>query len=241
MRVVFIQTKNGLLALTCRCMKSIAAAVVSSSIVSMRFLVSGPVSSMVCLPTLPKRGSTVGSSRSLALLLITPRGPNLAVNAGSLRVVRIFRVFLGIEMIEIAEELIEAVHCRQKFVAIAEMVLAELAGGIAERLERLGDGDVFGLQSDRGAGNADLGETRAQYRLTGDERRTPSRAALLGVIVREHHAFFGDAVDVRRAVTHEAECIGADVGLADVVAEDHEDVLPLARRRRRLCCCACAI
>jgi hypothetical protein len=43
-------------------------AVVSSSIVSIRFLVSGPVSSMVCLPTLPKRGSTVGSSTLLALV-----------------------------------------------------------------------------------------------------------------------------------------------------------------------------
>ena len=36
MRVVFIQTKNGLLACTCRFMKSIAAAVVSSSMVSIR-------------------------------------------------------------------------------------------------------------------------------------------------------------------------------------------------------------
>ena len=47
MRVVFIQVKNGLLALACRCMKSIAAAVVSSSIVSMRLRLSGPVSSIL--------------------------------------------------------------------------------------------------------------------------------------------------------------------------------------------------
>ena len=47
MRVVFIQVKNGLLALACRCMKSIAAAVVSSSTVSIRFLLSGPVSSIL--------------------------------------------------------------------------------------------------------------------------------------------------------------------------------------------------
>ena len=60
--------KNGLPAACCRFMKSIAAAEVSSSIVSMRFLVSAPVSSIVCLPTLPKRGSTVGSSLSVALV-----------------------------------------------------------------------------------------------------------------------------------------------------------------------------
>ena len=63
------------------------------------------------------------------------------------------------------------------------------------------------------------------------------RAALLGVVVGEHHAFPGDAVDVRRAVAHHADRVGADVGLADVVAEDDEDVRlarPSRRRRRGL-------
>ena len=50
-RVPFHQTKNGLPALTCRSMKSFAAATVSSSIVSIRFLVSGPVSSIFCVPS----------------------------------------------------------------------------------------------------------------------------------------------------------------------------------------------
>ncbi len=83
MRVVLNQTKNGLSAFFERSMKSIAAARNSSSTVSMRFRVSGPVSWIVCLPTLPKRGSSVESSLSLALHLSTPRGPNLARNAGS--------------------------------------------------------------------------------------------------------------------------------------------------------------
>jgi hypothetical protein len=48
-------------------MKSSAAAVTSSSTVSMRFLVSGPVSSI--LPS--------------AEDLITPRGPNFFLNSGS--------------------------------------------------------------------------------------------------------------------------------------------------------------
>ena len=46
----FIQVKNGLLAFICRCMKSIAAAVVSSSTVSSRFALCGPVSSILFLP-----------------------------------------------------------------------------------------------------------------------------------------------------------------------------------------------
>ena len=49
------------------------------------------------------------------------------------------RLILGIQVIEIAEELVEAVHRRQEFVAVAEMVLAELAGRIALRLEQVGD------------------------------------------------------------------------------------------------------
>ena len=56
-----------------------------------------------------------------------------------LRIVRVFRLFLGVEVIEVAEELIEAVHRRQVLVAVAEVVLAELAGGIAEILEELRD------------------------------------------------------------------------------------------------------
>ncbi len=53
-------TKNGVPAAFWRLMKSIAAATVSSSTVSIRFFVSGPVSSI----------------RPSAKLWITPRGPN---------------------------------------------------------------------------------------------------------------------------------------------------------------------
>ena len=74
MRVVFIQTKNGLSALDCSFMKSMARPVVSSSMVSMRLDESGPVSVQTCRPTLPKRASTVVSSWSEALQSITPRG-----------------------------------------------------------------------------------------------------------------------------------------------------------------------
>ena len=51
-----------------------------------------------------------------------------------LRIVRILGLLLGIEVIEVAEELVEAMHCGQKFVLIPQMVFAELARGVAERL-----------------------------------------------------------------------------------------------------------
>jgi hypothetical protein len=48
----------------------------SSSMVSMRLRVSGPVSVMVWRPTRPKRSSSVGSSTSVGLVSSTPRGMN---------------------------------------------------------------------------------------------------------------------------------------------------------------------
>jgi hypothetical protein len=45
------------------------------------------------------------------------------------------RFILGIQVIEISEEHVEAVHRRQELVAIAEVVLAELTRGVALWLE----------------------------------------------------------------------------------------------------------
>lgn len=64
-------------------------------------------------------------------------------------------------------------------VAVAEVVLAELTGHVAQRLEQLGDGRVFLLQAELHPRQADLGQAGADGRLAGDERRAPGRAALL--------------------------------------------------------------
>ena len=68
------------------------------------------------------------------------------------RVVAQLWLLLGVEVVEVAEELVEAVDGRQVLVAVAEVVLAELAGRIAERLEQLGDGRILGAQPERGDG-----------------------------------------------------------------------------------------
>ena len=140
------------------------------------------------------------------------------------RIVRQFRLFLGVQVVEVAVELVEAVHGGQELVAVAKMVLAELPGRIAERLEQLGNRRVFLLQPERGARQADLGQAGAQAGLAGDERGPAGGAALLGIIVGEHHAFLRDAVDVGRLVAHHAARVGADIGLADVVTPDDDDV-----------------
>ena len=141
-----------------------------------------------------------------------------------LRVVRVLGLLLGVEVVEVAEELVEAVHGRQELVLVAEMVLAELAGRVAERLEQLGDGRVFRLQPDVGAGHPHLGQPGADRVLAGDEGGAARGAALLGVVVGEGHAFVGDAVDVGRAVAHLAAAVVADVPPADVVAPEDQDV-----------------
>ena len=58
---------------------------------------------------------------------------------GVLRIVGQFRLFLGVEVVEVAEELVEAVDGGQRRVAVADVVLAELAGGVAEALQQAAD------------------------------------------------------------------------------------------------------
>ena len=134
------------------------------------------------------------------------------------------RLILGVEVVEVAEELVEAVHRRQELVAVAEVVLAELAGHVAERLQQVGDGRILGLQALRRGGQPDLQQPGAHRALAGDEGGAAGGAGLLAVIVGEDPALIGDAVDVGRPVAHHAAVVGADVPVADVVTHDDQDV-----------------
>src|SRR6516225_9918754 len=158
-------------------MKSLAAARNSSSIVSMRLVSSAPVFSTFCLPILPKTGSTVASSLS-----------------------------------------------------VAQMVLAELPGGIAEGLEHVGDGGVIGAEPKRGGRQADLGEAGADRGLAGDKRGASSRATLLGIPVGKQRPLLCDPIDIGRAVSHHAEVVGAYIRPANVIAHDEKDIGLLVAR-----------
>ena len=127
-------------------------------------------------------------------------------------------------MVEAAEELIEAVHGRQMLVAIALVVLAELAGGVALAFQDGGHRHVGLLPAFLRARHADLGHAGANGHAAADERGAAGGAALLRVVVGEGDAFLGDAIDVRRLVAHHAAVVVADVPGADVVAPDDEDV-----------------
>ena len=137
-------------------------------------------------------------------------------------------------MIEIAEELVEAVLGRQMFVAIAEMVFAELSGGIALGLHHVGDGRHPVLDAVRIARHADREQPGPEWLLAENERCASGRAALLAVGIGEDRALVRDAIDVGRAVAHQAHGVGADLRYADVVAEDDEDVRRFPARRSGL-------
>jgi hypothetical protein len=139
-------------------------------------------------------------------------------------IVLVLRLFLGVEVIEIAEELIEAVVRRQMLVEIAEVVLAELPGCVALCFQQCGDGGVLFLHPLRGTRHTDLGKPGAEGGLAGDEGGPASRAGLLGVIVGEDDAITGDLVDVGRLVAHQSLCVGRNVGNSDIVAPEDKDV-----------------
>src|SRR5262249_49746770 len=78
-----------------------------------------------------------------------------------LRIVRVLGLLLRVQVIEVAEEFVEAVHRRQVLVAIAEMVLAELAGRVTEGLHHVADGWIERSEPELGARQADLRKTRS--------------------------------------------------------------------------------
>ena len=156
-----------------------------------------------------------------------PARPQLLVEQRELvlrRPVRVLWLLLCVEVVQVAEELVEAVHGGQVLVLVPEVVLAELAGGVAVRLQQLGDRRVLLLQTDGRPRHSDLGHAGAEHALSGDERRPPGGAALLAVGVGETHPLVGDPVDVGCSVTHQAVAVTAQVGDADVVAPDDQDV-----------------
>ena len=144
------------------------------------------------------------------------------------------RVLHRVEVIEVAEELIEAVHRRQdtrcgrrdgscrtgRWRSPALLSTVAMVG-------------ACGRHADRGAGLADGGQAGADRQLAGDEVGAAGGAARLGVVVGEEHAFGGELVEVRRLARHHAAVVGADVEPADVVAHDEEDVRFLGVLGRR--------
>ncbi len=193
----------------------------------------GPSSTMRCLPTRPQRGSSVGSSLVRRRTVEQTARPDRRQKI--LRVVRMKRILHRVQVVEVAPELVEAVHRGQVLVAIAEVVLAELPRGVTLGLERRGDRRRLGRHADLGPSLPHRGEARSDRELPRDEVGSPRRATRLGVVVREHHALGRESIEVRRAAREDAAVIRAEVRPADVVRHDEEDVRLLTVRFLVVC------
>src|SRR5262249_46301527 len=146
------------------------------------------------------------------------------LEGGVFRIVGILRFFLGVQVIEVAEKLIEAMVGGQELVLVAQMVLAELTGDVALRLQQLGDGAVVRPQSLIRTWQADLRQASADGRLAGDKCRASGRATLLAIPVGEQSPFLGQPVDVRRAISHHAVVVRTQVEPPDVIAPNDQNV-----------------
>src|SRR5262249_2366720 len=122
-------------------------------------------------------------------------------------IVGVLRLLLGIEVVEVAEKLVEAMRCGEKLVLVAQMVLAELAGGVAQRLQQFGDGWILRPNSDIGPGHPDLCQAGADWVLPGDERSPAGGTTLLAVIVGEGRTLMSDPSNVGGSVAHMAPCV----------------------------------
>src|SRR5262245_47314667 len=122
-------------------------------------------------------------------------------------VVRLLRILFGVQVIEVPEELIEAVGGGQVFVEVAKMVLPELAGCVSERFEQLRNRRVLRLETDGRGRNTDLRKPGPVATLPGDERRAASGATLLPVRVGTAHSLCCESIDIGCPVAHQAVAV----------------------------------
>ena len=148
------------------------------------------------------------------------------------RIVRILWLFLGIQVVQVAKELIKTVLGGQKFIAVTEVILAELATGITERFQQFSQRRVFRLNAEVSARDAHLGQSSANGVLARDKCGASSGAALLAIIVSKDYPLIGDAIDIGCVVTHHAQTIATDIPVADIIAPNHEDIRLLSG----MCC-----
>src|SRR5262249_54135360 len=125
-----------------------------------------------------------------------------------------------VQVIEVAEELVETVRGGQELVPIAQVILAELAADVAERLQHVGDRRVLRLKPEIGTGEAYFRQAGPDRRLASNECRTAGGAALLPVPVCEVATLLRNPVDVRGAIPHDPVVVHADVEPPDVVPPD---------------------
>ena len=148
-----------------------------------------------------------------------------------LRIVVGLGLFLGVQVVKVAVEFVKTVSRGQMLVAVAEVVLSELAGDVPLLLEQIGHGRGPVRNTVLRARHADSQKAGSEGMLAHDEGRPTGSTALLSVIVGHHRTFFGEAVDVGGFITHHTVIVGTDVMNPDVIPPDNDNVRLLGQRR----------
>src|ERR1700744_5432367 len=104
------------------------------------------------------------------------------------------------------------------------MVLAELPGLIAERLQHRGKRHGLIWHAYVGSGQTYSGQTGSDWQFAGDEIGATGCAARFRIVVGEAHALTGELVKVRCLAGHDALVIRANIKPADIIAHDDEYV-----------------
>ena len=106
---------------------------------------------------------------------------------------------------------------------VVALVLAELAGIVAEIDQELGDRRRAGSQVGRAARSCG-GIMPVRNGPCGSEGVAPRSAGLLGLVVAELRAFLTHTVNVGRLSDHQALVVDARLHPADIIAHDEDDV-----------------
>src|SRR5271154_4213677 len=121
------------------------------------------------------------------------------------------RIFHSVQVIEVTVEFVEPMDRRQIFIAVSQVVLAELAGGVAHGLECRRNCHSLRGNADWGSRLPDGGHAGANGKLTGDKVGTAGGATRFRIVVGEYHAFSGHLVQVWCTPGHQPATVSANV------------------------------
>src|SRR5438034_5962359 len=119
---------------------------------------------------------------------------------------------------------------------VAEMVLAELTGAVAQIVEERGESGRPGPQVGRAARELRRDHARTQRIHAREEGIAPGRATLLSVVGHHDRTFFRNPVNVGRFPDHQAAMIATRLHPTDIIAHDEDDVWFVAVCRLRCRC-----
>ena len=140
------------------------------------------------------------------------------------RVVWILWLFFGIQVIKVAEKLIETVRRWQHIVAITKVVFTKLTCLVTTRFQQGRKRWILFAHPLWRAWETHFGQTRADWRLSGNKSSATSCTTLLTIPVSKQRALLGDAVDIWGFVAHHPHVVSADIELTNIITPQNQDI-----------------